>query len=583
MKFLRNLLAVLVGLFIFSFLMFLLLVGIVSVSSSEKTVKVEDNSVLDIVLNGEIKEQEASDAFSDLGLVSNAPREIGLKELKSAIRHAKNDPKIKGIFLEPKVFDAGYASLGELKATLKDFKSSGKFIVAYSEMYTEKGYYLASVADKIFLTKDYGMVEFNGLSAEEIFIKGMLDKLGVEPEIFRVGEYKSAVEPFMRTDMSDANRLQLNSFVNAIYSNVVKSISESRNIPYKELMNISDSMLVRNADDALHYRLVTGLAYYSAVLDSVKALAGTPLDASLKKISYRNYNKSVENDDYVPDRIAVIIASGDIVTGKGDNNTIGSDKFSEEIRKAAANDKVKGIVLRVNSPGGSAMASDIIWNEIIQARAKKPVIASMSDVAASGGYYISMGCDSIVASPTTITGSIGVFSLLFNAKKFLNDKLGVTTDEVNTGHFSDLFTVTRPLTPYEKEIIQHETDHIYNIFTAKAASGRRMPVDSLRKIAQGRVWSGEEALKIGLIDKFGTLDDAIKMAAAKANITKYRVTYYPEKKSFLDQLVTELSGDMGNSMIKARLGKLYLYYQKLNNVTQYQGIQARMPYDIELN
>ncbi len=583
MKFLRNLLAVLVGLFIFSFLVFLLLAGIISATSSEKTVKIEDNSVLNIVLSGEIKEQEADDPFSDLDIMSNAPREIGLKELKSAIRHAKDDPKIKGIFLEPRIFDAGYASLGELKAALQDFKSSGKFIVAYSEMYSEKGYYLASVADKIFLTKDYGMVEFNGLSAEEIFIKGTLDKLGVEPEIFRVGEYKSAVEPFMRTNMSDPNRLQLSSFVNSIYSNVVKSISESRSIPYQELMNVSDSMLVRNADDALHYHLVTGLAYYGAVVDSVKSLAGTPLDKPLKKVSYRNYNKSYAGGEYVPDRIAVIIASGDIVSGKGDNNSIGSDKFSEEIRKAAKNDHIKAIVLRVNSPGGSAMASDIIWNEIIQAKAKKPVIASMSDVAASGGYYISMGCDSIVASPTTITGSIGVFSLLFNAKKFLNEKLGVTTDEVNTGHFSDLFTVTRPLTPYEKDIIQHETDHVYNIFTSKAASGRRMSVDDIKKIAQGRVWSGEEALKIGLIDKFGNLDDAIKMAAAKANVTKYKVTYYPQKKSLLDQLITELSGDMQNSMIKAKLGKYYQYYEKLNNAIQYQGIQARMPYDIELN
>ena len=572
MKFLRNLLAVIVGLFIFSFLMFLIFAGIIAASSSEKTVKVSDNSVLEIELSGNLAEQEADDPFADIDFPSRSPREIGLKELKQAIRHAKDDPKIKGIFLEPKIFQAGYASLGELRDVLSDFKSSGKFIVAYSEIYSEKGYYLASVADKIYLTKDYGMLEFNGLNAEEVFIKGLLDKLGVEPEIFRVGEYKSAVEPLMRKDMSDDNREQLKSFVNSIYTHVMHSVSDSRDIPFERVETISDSMLVRTPADALKLGFVTGVDYYGAVVDSLKSMAGTPIDKPLKKISYRKYIKSIEPGEYVSDRIAVII----------DNNTIGSDKFSEEIRKAAKNDKIKAIVLRVNSPGGSAMASDIIWNEIIQARKKKPVIASMSDVAASGGYYISMGCDSIVASPTTITGSIGVFSILFNAKELLNDKLGITTDNVSTGHYSDLFTVVRPLRPDEKKILQDQTDYVYDIFTSKAAEGRRMPVADLRKIAQGRVWSGEEALKIGLIDKFGNLDDAIKMAAAKAGIDKYRIAYYPEKKSFLDQLVSELSGDMNDAYMKVKLGEYYSLFKHINRVSDYQGIQARMPYELNI-
>jgi protease-4 len=398
-----------------------------------------------------------------------------------------------------------------------------------------------------------------------------------------VGEYKSAVEPLMRKDMSDDNREQLKSFVNSIYTNVMHSVSDSRDIPFERVETISDSMLVRTPADALNLGFVTGVDYYGAVVDSLKSMAGTPLDKPLKKISYRKYVKSIEPGEYVSDRIAVIIASGDIVMGKGDNNTIGSDKFSEEIRKAAKNDKIKAIVLRVNSPGGSAMASDIIWNEIIQARKKKPVIASMSDVAASGGYYISMGCDSIVASPTTITGSIGVFSILFNAKELLNDKLGITTDNVSTGHYSDLFTVVRPLRPDEKKILQDQTDYVYDIFTAKAAEGRRMPVADLRKIAQGRVWSGEEALKIGLIDKFGNLDDAIKMAAAKAGIDKYRIAYYPEKKSFLDQLFSELSGDVNNSYLKVKLGEYYPLFRKIDRVSDYQGIQARMPYELNID
>ena len=581
MKFLRNLLAVIVGLFIFSFLIFIIITGIISAASSEKTVKVEKNSVLEIELSGPLSEQEAEDQFS--GLVSESNREMGLREIKAAIRHAKDDPDIKGILLEPKIFDAGYASLEELKKVLEDFKTSGKFILAYSEIYSEKGYYVASSANKIFLTRDYGMLEFNGLNAEVVFIKGTLDKLGVEPEVFRVGEYKSAVETFTRDKMSDANREQLSSFINSIYSNVVKEISLSRDIPYKDLMNISDSMLVRKPDDALHYHMVTGVQYYNAVLDTLKQLAGTPSDQALKKISYRKYNKSYSSDDYAPDRIAVIVASGDIVMGKGDNHSIGSDKFTEEIRKAAKNDKVKAIVLRVNSPGGSAMASDEIWNEVIQAKAKKPVIASMSDLAASGGYYISMGCDSIVANPTTITGSIGVFSLLFNAQKLLKDKLGITTDNVNTGHYSDLFTVSRPLTADEKDILQKETEQVYGIFTTKASEGRRMPLPDLLKVASGRVWSGEEARQRGLVDKLGTLDDAIQMAASMAHLIKYKVVYYPEVKSYFQEIISKLTDEEESSMLRNRLGDLYPYVKSVKDIARYQGIQTRLPYDISMN
>jgi protease-4 len=364
---------------------------------------------------------------------------------------------------------------------------------------------------------------------------------------------------------------------------VVHDISGSRNIPYDELMNISDSMLVRNASDALHYHLVTGLAYYGEVEDSLKSMSGVGLNQKLKKISYRKYNKSYSDGEYASDKIAVIVASGDIVTGKGDENSIGSDKFAEEIRKATGNEKIKAIVLRVNSPGGSAMASDIIWNEIQLARAKKPVIASMSDLAASGGYYISMGCDSIVASQTTITGSIGVFSLLFNAQKLLNDKLGITTDNVNTGIYSDLFTVSRPLTDPEKKILQNQTEQVYTIFTSKAASGRNMKPEDLLKIASGRVWSGEEAKQRGLVDKFGTLEDAIKIAADKARLTKYKVVYYPEHKSFIEQIISQFSGDMETKIMKTRLGDLYPYFEKIKKAAHYNGIQTRMPFDISLN
>jgi protease-4 len=582
MKFLSNLLAVLLGLFIFSFFMFIMLVGIISVSSSEKTVHVEDNSVLHIVLSGVLTEQEADDPFSELNLPTGGPHEVGLKELKTAIRKAKDDPKITGIFLEPRYFSSGYAALGELKKGLEDFKSSGKFILAYSEVYTEKAYYIASAADRIFLTPDYGLIEFNGINASMVFLKGTLDKLGIEAEVFKVGDYKSAVEPFTREEMSKESREQLESFINSIYSNVVSDIASSRNMPVDELMNISDSMLVRSAADALHYGLITDLAYYGQMEDTLKALAGIAADKSLPKISYRKYNKSASDEEYSSDRIAVIVASGDIVSGKGEEQQIGSDKFSAEIRKAAKSDRVKAIVLRVNSPGGSALASDVIWNEIEQAKTKKPVIASMSDLAASGGYYISMACDSIVASPMTITGSIGVFSLLFNAQDFLKDKLGITTDNVNTGIYSDIFTQSRPLTASEKMIFQKQTESVYSTFTSKAARNRNMKIEDLLKVASGRVWSGDEAKEIGLIDEFGTLEDAIDMAADKANLEKYRVVYYPEKKSFIEEIISELSGDMESRIMKIRLGVLYPYFEKVKNISNWNGSQTRLPFDIVL-
>jgi protease-4 len=583
MRFLRNLLAVLVGLFIFSFMVFFILLGIISAASTEKTVSIPDNTILRIEVSGNISEREVDDPLAELSFPGMGPLEMGLKEIKQAIRHAASDDKIKGIYLEPKFFTAGFASLEEIRNELERFKESGKFIVSYSEFYMEKGYYLASVADEIYLSPDFGNLEFNGLNVEVAFIKGTLDKLGIEPQIFRVGEYKSAVEPFIRKDLSPANEEQITSFVNAIYDHVLHQIGDSRGLSYDEVKNISDSMLVRNASDAEKYQLITKTAYLNEITTILKDKLSLGEEDDLNMVSYRKYNKSYKDAEYVKDRVAVIIGTGTITSGKGDNRSIGSEQYIELIRDARKNSRVKAIVIRINSGGGSALASDVIWKEIQLASQEKPVIASLSDVAASGGYYLAMGCDSIVASPTTITGSIGIFGMLFNMQGLMENKLGITFDDVNTGHFSNLYTITRPLTPYEKQIIQSSVEEGYETFTTKAAQGRNMSQDDLLKIASGRVWSGVEAKEIGLIDSFGSLEDAISMAAEKAQIEEYKVVYYPAQKTVLEQIMSDLSDDVQTKWMKIKTGHLYPYLEMIRDIDSYIGVQARMPYTFEMN
>ena len=580
MNFLRNLLATILGLFIFTFLCFLLFIGIISIASTEKEVQLADASILHLKLNRPIVERKTEDPFAAFNeALGGGEGAIGLKEIKEAIYHAKNDPKIEGIFLEPQYLSSGFAKLEEIRDALDDFKSSGKFVVAYSEAYSEADYFVASVAEKIYLNP-MGMLEFNGLSTEVVFLKGTLDKLGIEPQIFKVGDFKSAVEPFTRTEMSEPSRLQTESFINSIYDSYLERVAESRGVEIAKLREISSSMLVQNANDALNYKLVSDLGYKDEVFDSFKEEIGVKEDEDLTFIDHVNYLKTFTKTEISQNRIAVIVANGNIVTGEGSDVSIGSDLFAEEIRKARKDDKIKAIVLRINSPGGSALASDIIWREVKLAQKEKPVIASMSDVAASGGYYIAMACDTIVAHPTTITGSIGVFGILPNAKEFLEEKLGVTTDVVKTGKYSDILTVTRPLSDFEKQIFQKSVEEIYETFTKKAAQGRGMPIEDLKAVASGRVWSGVEAKEKKLIDVFGGLEDAINIAVNKVGIEDdYKVNYYPKQKSMLEQFLEEFGGEVRYSFMKNEFGQLAPYIQKLKELEELSGIQARMPFD----
>lgn len=582
MKFLRNLLATLVGLFIFTFLGFVILIGIVSALSSTEEVTITERSVLHLKLNKAIVERKSEDPLEALSeVLGEGQGSIGLKELKETIAAAKTDNKVEGILLEPQSVSSGYAKLEEVREALLDFKKSGKFVLAYSENYSEADYFLASVADEIYLNP-LGMLEFDGLSSQAVFVKGTLEKLGVEAQIFKVGDFKSAVEPFDRKDMSEASRLQTSAFLNAIYDHYLDRIADARGLNAAELKEISNELLVSTASEALQHKLVSALRYRDEVEAALRDRLGIEEDKKIDFVSHAKYFKTIKPIGTTSrNRVAVIYADGDIVTGEGTETSIGSDKYAREIKKARMDDKVKAIVIRINSPGGSALASDVIWREVKLAQREKPVIASMSDYAASGGYYIAMACDTIVALPTTITGSIGVFGILPNIAPFLEDKLGVTTDVVNTGKYSDMYTVTRALTSFEKNVFQKSVDEIYETFTQKAAEGRGMSISDLKSVASGRVWSGVEAKENGLVDVFGTLDDAVNIAAQAAGIEEgdYKINYYPRKKDVLQQLLSGLEGNVRATLLKQELGQAYPYVQKLKDIQKMSGIQARMPYD----
>ncbi|MCP2043772.1 signal peptide peptidase SppA [Pontibacter sp. HSC-36F09] len=586
LNFLRYVLATILGLFIFFFLGLLIMVGIIAASASKGDITVAENSVLELKLDKAIVEREQENPFGDLsfGFFSMSSGD-GLDQIKASIRRAKTDDNVKGIFLNMRFVDAGMGKLEEIRDELIDFKESGKFIVSYGDMTNEKAYYLSSVADKIYLNP-LGTLEFNGISSEVFFFKGTLEKLDIKPEIFKVGDFKSAVEPFFLDKMSEANREQMTSFLNSINDYQLRKIAEARGKTYEELKKVSDEVLVREAEDAKTHGLATDIGYYDEAIDYMKEQVGVEADKKLQLVSLAKYKKvkDAEKSGSAKNRIAVIYAEGDIVDGEGDDDQIGSTRYAEAIRNARMDKNVKAVVLRINSPGGSALASDVMWREIQETRKVKPVIASMSDMAASGGYYMAMGCDTIVAHPNTITGSIGVFGIVPNFEGFFKNKLGITVDRVSTGNHSDLPTVTRAMTPFEKEIVQREINKIYEVFTQKAADGRGMSQDDLKKIASGRVWSGIEAKERNLVDVHGGLEKAIEIAAARVGIEDdYRIKELPRRKTFFEEMLGEAGSQVKERAVKAELGQLYPMYNMYKKVENMQGIQTRMPYELTIH
>ncbi|MEM1136169.1 MAG: signal peptide peptidase SppA [Bacteroidota bacterium] len=586
MRFLGNVLATIVGLFLFFFLFIFLSVALVSSFStqSQEVVKVARNSVLKLTLNKPFKERITEEnPFEDLDVlpaVSNVA--IGLIDLKNEIENAKLDPNISGIYLEISILSAGFATLEELRNSLLDFKSSGKFIVAYGEFFTEGAYYLASVADEIYLNP-VGILEFDGLSTEVVYLKEFLNNIGIEPEVFRVGEYKSAVEPFLRNDMSPENRFQIQTYLNGLLQHYLQEIAEERNIAVGDLATISENALIRTPADALTRNLITDTLYYDQVIEVLKERSGLSTEDQLSLISYSQYKKSerYNRQAYSANKVAVIVAEGQIISGDGADGFMGGNKIAQEIRKARKNEDIKAIVLRINSPGGSALASDIMWREVTLAAKVKPIIASFSDVAASGGYYMAMACDTIVTYPNSITGSIGIFALLFNAESLLTNKLGMHFETVSTGELSNLASPTKRFSEAERKLLQQNVEKGYKTFIGKAAEGRDLPLDSLRSLASGRVWTGAEAIEVGLADIEGGLDTAIEIAASAAGVeSDYMVRYYPKKKDFLSELldrpiekVSYLLGNEENELLQPIV-------EKLKMINALEGAQALLPFEV---
>lgn len=583
--FLSSCLGALTAMIVFFFLSIFLISAMVSAFSDDKKVVLEENSVLHLNLDAQITEMQQENPLAGLPIPGADVRKIGLLQLKQAIAHAKDDDKIKGIYLEVSRPMAGFSTIEEIRESLIDFRESGKWVIAYNETMSESGYYLSSAADNVYLNPQ-GEMEFNGLTVSIGFYKKLFDKLEIHPQIFRVGEFKSAVEPFLLEKMSAENRLQLTALANGIYDHMLTRISESRNIGKQKLEEISDNMLVNNADASVELGLVDSLLYKDQFVQVLKNRLDLGDDDDIKFVKYNRYRKSFSTYKSSKNEIAVIVADGTIMPGDGNQNdqVIGADTFVEEIRKARRDDGIKAIVLRVNSPGGEYVSSDMMWREIQLAKEAKPVIASMSDYAASGGYYLSMGCDTIVAQPHTITGSIGIFGVMFDLSDFFGDKLGVTFDEVRTGQYGDTYTVTRPLTEAEKNFIQKNLNDYYNTFTRKAAEGRDVTQEQIQQVASGRVWTGQQALERNLVDVLGGFNDAVRIAAEKAGVSDdYKLKFYPAPKNFFEELMMNIEENAEARAIRAELGEMYTWYRHINKLKQYQGPQARMPFELDFH
>jgi protease-4 len=586
-EFFKFVFASMLGFILSFFVVFLLLIAlitaIISSAGNDSKVSIASNSVLRVSLNYPINERTDKNPFAEIGLFGlESKKMLGLNEILANIENSKSDDRIKGIYLDVSSLSSGMATIEEIRNALIDFKKSGKFIIAYSEVYSQGAYYLATVADKIYLNPE-GMIDFRGLSSQIMFFKGALEKLDIEAQIIKVGTYKSAVEPFILDKMSDANKQQVTSFIGSMYDHLLTEISKSRKISKENLFSIADSAKIRDSKDALSYKMVDGLKYKDEVLNELKKLTKTDQKKDIKSVSLEEYTAKDEvKKEPSTNRIAIIYANGEIMGGEGDDQTIGSERISRAIRKARTDEKVKAIVLRINSPGGSALASDVIWRETVLAKKTKPVIVSMGDLAASGGYYIACAADSIFAQANTITGSIGVFGIIPNMQKFFNNKLGITFDGVKTGKFADLGSVNRPLTDAERMIIQLEVNKIYDGFTRKVADGRKKSQTFIDSVGQGRVWSGTEALKLGLVDRIGNIDDAIASAAKKAKIKDYKIVDYPSQIDPISALFDKSGDKIKAYFVKRELGDNFIYYEQMKSVMNLTGVQARIPYQITI-
>lgn len=585
-KFFSTFLAALIGSVAGGFILLLLFIGmIVGIASmGESEVKIKPKTVLWLDLTGEIVERVSNNPFEDMvGSLSGDAKQIGLNDLLANIKKAARDENISGIHLESGLLMAGYATIEEIRNALLEFKKSGKFIYSFAPIYTQKAYYLASVADKVYLPP-MGMLEFNGIHSQNVYFKGMLEKVGVDMQIVRHGKFKSAVEPFMLDKMSDASRLQTEKYVFSIWNGMLQKIAIQRNISESDLNALVDMGPVFADQQILVDKgLIDGLKYKDEVLSELKEKLDVEEKDDIEAVTHAKYTKvyvAGETKGLAKDKIAVIYAEGEI--DGSSSGGIQSDKLSRTIRIARRDSSIKAIVLRINSPGGSALGSELIWREVKLAQETKPTVVSMGDLAASGGYYIACAADSIVAQPNTLTGSIGIFGMIPNTGELMK-KIGLSFDGVKTNKFSDLPSLTRPFTSDERDLMQSYIERGYEVFLKRCADGRHTTTASIDSVGQGRVWAGVNALELGLVDKIGGLDDAIGIAKGMAKLEKFRIVELPEVPDPIEELVKELTGDAKMYFGKMILGEEYEYMKILKTMQGRDQIQARLPYDITLN
>ncbi|RPD99069.1 signal peptide peptidase SppA [Aureibaculum marinum] len=589
MKFLRELLAAILGVFIATGIMFLIFILFMSAAASsfgdDKKVTIKDNTILELNLENVIKDYapKSDDPLAEIFGIQE--EQLGLQEILNAIENAKTDDRIKGISIKTLFVNGGKAQMQAIRNKLIDFKESGKFIMAYSDFYLQDTYYLSSVADSIFVNP-VGQIDFRGLSTEILYYKDLQEKSGVKMEVIRHGKYKSAVEPFLEDKMSIANREQISSFLNSIWYEMVGDIADSRNKSIDEVNAIADDLLARTPKLAIENNMIDDQLFNDEYEDKLKVLAGVEKDKELNSVSIADYISTGKGKvkSSSTDKIAVIYAQGEIIYGKGTVDVIGQESIIKALSKTRKDDKIKAIVLRVNSPGGSALASDLIWRELELTKKEKPLVVSMGNYAASGGYYIACNADEIIAEPTTITGSIGVFGMIPNFSE-LTEKIGINAEQVGTNKNSFAYSPFEPISEEFYNVTKEGVEDIYKTFVSRVAKGRKMTEAQVDSIAQGRVWTGAEAIENGLVDKLGSLNDAVTRAAELAELSDYSITNYPRYKTdFRDAFnpisIIELNKE---KILKDELGlENYKIYKNIKDFTKLKGVQARMPFELNI-
>ncbi|MEY2903848.1 MAG: signal peptide peptidase SppA [Bacteroidota bacterium] len=577
-SFFKSFFAALLAMFVFCILGFFILIGLVASLSTTEKPTIGDNGVLVLDLTSTFKEKSIENPFAFLNKAEDVDVP-SLYNVQRLLKHAKNDFNIKGVYMLCANNPNGYGASEELRRAILDFKTSGKFVIAFGETITQKGYYLGAAADKVYCHPQGGL-DWSGYSTSMIYLKGMLDKLEIQPQIFYAGKFKSATEPLRETQMTEANRLQTGIWLGDLYNQFLKAVADTRKMDTATLRALAMNGSIQTANDALKNKLVDGLLFDDQLKAEINQRLKAEKNAKINFVSLGDYEKASDYQQSGDGRIALVYADGDIVGGKGDNESVGSDEFRTLLRKLRLDDDVKAIVFRVNSPGGSSLASDVIWREISLTRKSKPVIVSMGDMAASGGYYIACNADSVFANEGTLTGSIGVFSILPNFQPFFKNKLGITFDGVKTAPYADMGNTSRALTEPEKRFLQNGVDSIYHTFKSRVAEGRKKDMDYVDSIAQGRVWTGSRAISVGLVDRIGGLQEAIVSAAKMAKLSSYKLREYPEKKNILEQVMENYQKSVSSSLVKSEIGeKEYQLLQQVKQVRKMVGEpQSRLPF-----